>query len=127
MDIPAGRPGRQPGRYHPVDLNVSDTPDRWNVEIIDAPRTLRLPAEMKLPGRAGLQFVVTPRESSSEINQTAMFDPVGLFRICYWYSICPLHQFIFSGMLATSQNLPQRSVSIPVSTNFRRNPLRNTK
>jgi hypothetical protein len=78
---------------------VGDTLDCWRVEKIDAPRTLRLYAEMRLPGRAWLEFSVTPTEGGSEITQTAMFDPVGLFGIVYWYSIWPLHQFIFAGML----------------------------
>ncbi|MFN9958848.1 MAG: DUF2867 domain-containing protein [bacterium] len=28
-----------------------------------------------------------------------MFDPVGLLGILYWYSVYPLHQFVFEGML----------------------------
>jgi hypothetical protein len=54
---------------------------------------------MRLPGRAWLEFVVTPKKDGCEITQTAIFDPVGLFGLCYWYSIWPLHQFIFTGML----------------------------
>jgi uncharacterized protein YbjT (DUF2867 family) len=99
MDLLVGGPGLRRGRRHPVELNVGDTLDCWRVEKIDAPRVLRLYAEMRLPGRAWLEFSITPKNGGSEITQTAMFDPVGLFGLCYWYSIWPLHQFIFTGML----------------------------
>jgi len=99
MDLLVGGPGLRRGRRHPVELHVGDTLDCWRVEKIEAPRILRLYAEMRLPGRAWLEFVVTPTDSGSSITQTAMFDPVGLFGIVYWYSIWPLHQFIFAGML----------------------------
>lgn len=63
---------------------------------------------MKLPGRAWLEFEVTPCEDGSQIRQTAIFDPLGLSGLIYWYGIAPLHGFIFSGMLrnlASSENL----------------------
>lgn len=99
LDLLVGGPGLRRGRRHPVDLKIGDTLDCWRVEEIDAPRALRLYAEMRLPGRAWLEFNVTPNDNGCEITQTAMFDPVGLFGVCYWYAIWPLHQFIFAGML----------------------------
>ena len=99
MDLLVGGPGLRRGRRHPVELKTGDTLDCWRVEKIDPPKMLRLYAEMRLPGRAWLEFVVTPKDQGCEITQTAMFDPVGLFGLCYWYSIWPLHQFIFAGML----------------------------
>jgi uncharacterized protein YbjT (DUF2867 family) len=99
MDLMVGGPGLRRGRRHPSELNVGDTLDCWRVEKVDPPRVLRLNAEMRLPGRAWLEFSVTPTEHGSEITQTAMFDPVGLFGIVYWYCVWPLHQFVFAGML----------------------------
>lgn len=100
LDLLVGGPGLRRGRRHPTELNVGDTLDCWRVEKIDAPNQLRLSAEMRLPGRAWLEFSVSPKgPGRCEITQTAMFDPVGLFGLCYWYSIWPLHQFIFAGML----------------------------
>ena len=99
LDLLVGGPGLRRGRRDPVELKVGDTLDCWRVEKIDAPHILRLHAEMRLPGRAWLEFAVTPTEAGCTITQTAMFDPVGLFGLCYWYSIWPLHQFIFTGML----------------------------
>jgi hypothetical protein len=54
---------------------------------------------MRLPGRAWLQFEVQPDREGSVIHQTAMFDPVGLSGLAYWYTLWPLHQVVFRGML----------------------------
>jgi hypothetical protein len=60
---------------------------------------LRLAAEMKVPGRAWLEFSVSPCEQGSVIRQTAIFDPAGFFGLAYWYGIFPLHALVFRGML----------------------------
>ena len=54
---------------------------------------------MKLLGRAWLEFEVIGTENSSKIKQTAIFEPIGYFGKIYWYSLYPLHQLIFAGML----------------------------
>jgi len=54
---------------------------------------------MRLPGRAWLEFEVTGEGDSSTIRQTAVFDPVGLFGLMYWYALYPVHQLVFGGML----------------------------
>ena len=71
-------------------------------------RRLRLKAEMKLPGRAWLEFEVNPCEQGSTIRQTAIFDPLGLAGLLYWYGIYPLHQFVFAGMLRNLARAAQR-------------------
>jgi hypothetical protein len=38
-------------------------------------------------------------ENGSEIRQTALFDPVGLFGLVYWYVLYPVHNVMFAGML----------------------------
>ena len=69
------------------------------MEAMEPDRRLRLAAEMKLPGRAWLEFEVTRDATGSVIRQTATFDPKGLLGRAYWYSVFPLHQFVFGGML----------------------------
>jgi hypothetical protein len=54
---------------------------------------------MKLPGRAWLEFEVIPEETGSRIRQTAIFDPVGLLGLMYWYGIYPLHRYVFAATL----------------------------
>ena len=54
---------------------------------------------MKLPGRAWLEFEVEGTSSHSTIRQTAIFDPVGLWGLVYWYAVYPIHKLMFAGML----------------------------
>jgi uncharacterized protein YbjT (DUF2867 family) len=99
LDLLCGGVGVRRGRRDPENLRVGDALDFWRVELYEPPHRLRLHAEMKLPGRAWLEFEVTGDEQHSTVRQTAIFDPVGLFGLLYWYGIYPLHQFVFAGML----------------------------
>jgi len=99
LDLLCGGVGIRRGRRDPETLCVGDALDFWRVELYEPPRRLRLHAEMKLPGRAWLEFEVTGSEQGSTIRQTAIFDPIGLSGLLYWYGIYPLHQFVFAGML----------------------------
>jgi uncharacterized protein YbjT (DUF2867 family) len=99
LDLLVGGVGMRRGRTSSETLRVGDTVDFWRVESFERGHHLRLAAEMKLPGRAWLQFDVVGDNSSSTIRQTAMFDPVGLFGLTYWYALYPFHLLVFSGML----------------------------
>ncbi len=99
MDLLVGGIGMRRGRPDPEHLRVGDTVDFWRVEALERPHLLRLAAEMKVPGRAWLEFEVTGDDVSSTIRQTALFDPVGLFGLAYWYALYPVHQLVFGGML----------------------------
>lgn len=70
------------------------------VEAYEPGRLLRLRAEVRLPGRAWLQFEVDRDGSGSTIRQTAIFHPTGLLGTAYWYGLFPVHSWIFKGMLA---------------------------
>ena len=99
LDLLVGGVGVRRGRRHPRELRVGDTLDFWRVEEVVDNRLLRLSAEMKVPGRAWLEFEVTEEEGESTVRQTAIFDPIGLFGIVYWYALFPVHEFVFHGML----------------------------
>jgi uncharacterized protein YbjT (DUF2867 family) len=99
LDLLAGGVGMRRGRSAAETVRVGDTIDFWRVERFEPDRLLRLVAEMKLPGRAWLEFEVTGDNSSSTIRQTAIFDPVGLWGLGYWYALYPVHQLVFGGML----------------------------
>ncbi|MCF7825651.1 MAG: SDR family oxidoreductase [Candidatus Marinimicrobia bacterium] len=110
LDMLIGGVGMRRDRPAFRELEVGDTVDFWRVEAIEPDRRLRFIAEMKLPGRAWLEFEVTGDAESSTLRQTAVFDPRGLFGQLYWYGIYPLHQLVFKGMIeglasaALSQN-----------------------
>ena len=99
LDLLVGGIGVRRGRRHQVEIAVGDTIDFWRVEAYEPGRLLRLAAEMKVPGRAWLEFEVTTHEHGATIRQTALFDPVGLFGRLYWYALYPVHELVFSGML----------------------------
>ncbi len=99
LDLLMGGVGMRRGRRDPERLRVGDTLDCWRVEAIQPDQRLRLAAEMKLPGRAWLEFDVQSDENGARLRQTATFDPLGLWGLAYWYGVWPLHQLVFAGML----------------------------
>ncbi len=100
LDRLVGGVGMRRGRRHPQDVRVGDALDFWRVEAIEPGRVLRLRAEMKVPGRAWLQFEARPQdEGRTLLSQTALFAPRGLWGLVYWYALYPIHQLIFSGMI----------------------------
>lgn len=99
LDLLVGGVGIRRGRRDPEHLRVGDGLDFWRVEGYEPDRRLRLAAEMKLPGRAWLEFEVKPQGSGSLVRQTALFDPVGLWGRIYWYVLYPVHKFVFARML----------------------------
>lgn len=99
IDLLVGGVGSRRGRRDPEWLYPGETVDFWRVEAFESDRRLRLFAEMKVPGRAWLEFEVDGDASSSRIHQTAIFDPAGLWGRLYWYALYPLHDLIFGGML----------------------------
>ena len=99
LDLLVGGVGLRRRRPRTDELHPGDALDFWRVESVESDRLLRLRAEMKVPGRAWLQFETTPVAGGTEIRQTAIFDASGLFGLAYWYALYPLHRFIFAGML----------------------------
>ena len=99
LDLLAGGVGVRRGRRDPERLAAGDTVDWWRVERCEPDRRLRLAAEMKVPGRAWLEFEVTEDAGGSTIRQTAEFDPAGVAGLLYWYALWPAHTLMFGGML----------------------------
>jgi len=100
LDRLLGGVGMRRGRRDPQDVRVGDAVDFWRVEAVGPNRLLRLRAEMKVPGRAWLEFQVEPRPGGgSLLSQTAFFAPRGLAGLLYWYTLYPIHALIFSGLV----------------------------
>ncbi len=101
LDRLVGGVGLRRGRRHPVELFTGDALDFWRVVKVEAPKVLRLVAEMRLPGEAVLEFELSPLEGGrTELKQHSRFLPRGLFGIMYWYMFYPFHQRLFKGMLS---------------------------
>lgn len=109
LDLLAGGVGLRRGRRDPHTLAPGDAVDFWRVESFEPDHRLSLIAEMKVPGRAWLQFEVEPNIRGSVIRQTAIFDPAGLAGLAYWYALYPIHRWIFTGMLQSIAIIAERS------------------
>jgi hypothetical protein len=99
IDLLFGGIGLRRGRRDPEYLQVGDALDFWRVEEFEDNRTLRLRAEMNLPGPAWLEFQVERHAEATLIRQTAIFDPLGLAGLASWYALYPFHKRIFGRML----------------------------
>ncbi len=102
LDRLVGGPSLSRGRRSATELRLGDALDFWRVTAIVPMRLLELTAEMKLPGVATLSIELEPNGGSADSTSlilTAKFRPRGLLGIAYWYSVLPLHDLVFSGML----------------------------
>lgn len=112
IDLMIGGVGMRRGRPDPETPLPGSTLDFWRVERYEPGRLLRLYAEMKVPGRAWLEFRAEPDGPATRLRQIAQFEPRGLGGLLYWYLLWPIHEVMFRGMLrriaavATGQEHP---------------------
>ena len=100
IDRILGGAGLRRGRRHPDDLRIGDALDFWRVEDLEVGRSIRLRAEMKLPGRAWLRYEVSETgDGSTHLQQTAAFIPKGLMGLVYWFGLYPVHAWVFRGLI----------------------------
>jgi hypothetical protein len=112
LDRFVGGVGLRRGRRDPEEARIGDAIDFWRVEAVEPDKRLLLRAEMKLPGRAWLQFEALPYQGGqTRLVQTAFFAPKGLFGFVYWYGLYPIHRIIFGGMI---RNVAQRAIQLVI-------------
>lgn len=110
IDRFVGGVGSRRGRRDPEAIRMGDAIDFWRVEAVEPNKRLLLRAEMKLPGRAWLQFEALPNEiGQTRLVQTAFFAPKGLLGLAYWYVLYPIHRIIFARMI---HKLAQRATEL---------------
>lgn len=117
LDRLFGGVGLRRGRRDPNVLVIGDAVDFWRVEERVPPRLLRLRAEMRMPGRAWLEFSIEEDELGSRLTQRAIFYPHGLAGHAYWWSVAPFHRFVFPGM---ARNVAREGHRVPAATVARR-------
>ncbi|WP_394552000.1 SDR family oxidoreductase [Agromyces sp. MMS24-JH15] len=98
IDRATGGVGLRRGRRDPDQLRVGDALDFWRVEALERGVSLRLRAEMKVPGRAWLEMEARSEPPGSRYRQRAVFFPKGLAGRLYWWAVLPFHAVIFAGM-----------------------------
>ncbi len=94
MDELLGGFGTSLGRRSPTELRIGDMVDVWRVVDLIENERLLLEAQMKVFGKAWLEF----RLQGTTLIQTAYYDPHGPLGILYWYAMLPFHAFIFPNM-----------------------------
>ena len=100
LDRMIGGVGLRRGRRDPVHLRVGDSLDFWRVESLVPEQSLKLYAEMILPGKAWLEFRISKlANGQSEVVQEASFSPRGLGGQFYWYAVLPFHTLVFPTMI----------------------------
>lgn len=100
MDKLVGGVGLRRGRRHPDDIRVGEAIDFWRVDEI-GDDLFRLRAEMRLPGRAWLEWQTTPDATGRRctVVQRARYVPNGVLGRLYWWVLVPFHAAIFPIML----------------------------
>jgi len=87
--------GSSRGRRSYSELRVDDAIDFFRVENIKKDKLLLLRAEMILPGKAWLEFIIDSYEGLNKLTITAYFQPKGILGSLYWYFFLPFHFYIF--------------------------------
>ncbi|MHA2061473.1 MAG: DUF2867 domain-containing protein, partial [Candidatus Sifarchaeia archaeon] len=63
----------------------------WNIVSVEPQKYLKLYAELKIPGRATLEFLLGKIDNhTTEVHQLTSFVPRGLFGLFYWYGVLPI-------------------------------------
>jgi uncharacterized protein YbjT (DUF2867 family) len=94
MDKMVGGYGLNRGRRVSSELRIGDALDFWKVADIKPNKRLLLLAQMKLPGKAWLEFVI----ENNMLVQTAHYYPRGVLGRLYWYITLPFHNLVFQDL-----------------------------
>ncbi len=95
IDKMLGGAGLNRGRRDSYHLRVGESVDFWRVEDLEVNERLLLYAQMKVPGKAWLEFKI----KEDELVQTAYFYPKGLWGRLYWHLLTPIHYLVFRNMI----------------------------
>jgi len=114
LDQQLGGVGMRRRRFRVIPLRQGDAVDFWRVQEASEDRLL-LRAEMKVPGRAWLQFCLAALPNGrTRVCSVATFEPRGLTGRLYWWSLYPLHRLIFAGMLRGIRHVSEERESAPL-------------
>lgn len=91
--------GTSRGRKSYSHLEINDVIDFWRIENLEKNRRLLLRAEMKLPGRAWLEFNIKEEKDKRKLSVIAYYDTNTIVGKMYWYVFLPFHHFIFIKLL----------------------------
>ncbi|HLD41053.1 MAG TPA: SDR family oxidoreductase [Candidatus Omnitrophota bacterium] len=87
------------GRKSYSHLKINDVVDFFRVEDIRENQLLLLRAEMKIPGRAWLEFNIKEEAGKRRLSVIAYYNTQSLLGKFYWHACLPLHHFLFQKLL----------------------------
>jgi hypothetical protein len=99
IDRLMGGVGTSRGRRSYATLKINDVIDFWRIEDLQKNRRLLLRSEMKLPGKAWLEFRIVEFEDKRRLLLVAHYDTKSLWGKLYWYAFIPFHYRIFKKLL----------------------------
>ena len=105
----AGGPSFYRRRRHPRELRVGDVVDAWRVIAAEPDRRLTLLMEMRGPGSGVLEFEIDEEGEHRVLRATAYWHPAGPAGLIYWYSLLPVHAFLFRGMTSAIAKRAERN------------------
>ena len=105
--------GASRGRRSRSSLRINDVIGFWRVEDLRTDSMLLLRAEMKLPGKAWLQFDVDPEGDKNRLSVKAYYQTDTLLGKVYWYVFLPFHLLIFYDLIRQIEKRSERSPCPP--------------
>lgn len=91
--------GSSRGRKTQRCPHVNDVIGFWRVEDVKEKELLLLRAEMRLPGRAWLEFRIEEANGRRRLTVAASYDTGSTWGKLYWYAFVPFHRYIFKGLI----------------------------
>ncbi|MFC2097193.1 SDR family oxidoreductase [Bacteroidota bacterium] len=91
--------GTSRGRRSSSELRINDVIDFWRVEDLIKEKQLLLRAEMKVPGKAWLEFRIQEENRMRKFTVSAYFQPSNWTGHVYWYNFLPFHVIIFKNLI----------------------------
>ncbi len=114
--------GTSRGRKSASTLRKHDVIDFWRVEDFKTDERLLLRAEMKLPGRAWLEFRIDRESDENCLTVKAYYQTNTFFGKFYWYLFLPFHVIIFQNLIREIERKSldngslKKNVQQPIST-----------
>ena len=99
VDRVLGGVGTSRGRRSHASLKINDVIDFWRIEDLQEDKRLLLRSEMKLPGKAWLEFGIMEFQDKRQLSLMAHYDTKSFFGELYWYACLPFHYIIFKKLL----------------------------
>ena len=91
--------GTTRGRKSQNSLRINSVIGFWRVEDYQPGKRLLLRAEMKLPGKAWLEFSIEDKNNVRTVTAIPYFCTQTFWGRAYWYVFVPFHEILFNDLI----------------------------